>query len=618
MNAPGVRHFFVLEAGEYVERLDSLLDSAGSDAPDTHALLRVARALRGASTMARLDSLSELAGAVEALVRATADGTLPWNQELRATLRDTASELRALIGRARNWSEEDDARAREKAASLAAVLPSGAVSPGRPAGVPFAQRDGTPAEALAASGGTLHLVSGAAELSASLTALLSRPADESLLDDARRRVAALRGVAAVADHRELGVLLDALDSGLRALTLPLASPPHATLSNVARMLRAASDDIRAGRSIASDEEWTAVVNRLTTMADASEEPVVPIARLFHEDEGPHLVQAAEQPPTTPLSRFRMESAGQAENLRRLIASVREGTEGGDTAVSRIEAALVSLRDVAMSYGETELARLIAAGAEAAARADRLTLDAIDAMAARLLAEASSVEELCDRLTDLARGHRLAAMIGHGFGDVGGRLTPRSLTPGSLSAIMSGEARSTVHETEPVDIRTLAPTPPGTPAVAAHSPAASHTAAAPGHAHVPVRETPATTRDAPTFPPRPGTYTPREPAAGIPAAPGAPQAGTPQASRRTVTPTGAELHAFLADGLAGLERMEREPLGEPAEVEDQVVPIESLLYDRQGALQRARELRSSLLQNGTPASRETLEEIFDLLEIAAQE
>src|SRR5690606_41848019 len=65
----------------------------------------------------------------------------------------------------------------------------------------------------------------------SLTALLGRSNDEGLLDDARRRVAALRGVAAVSDHAELGALLDALDTGLRGVNVPLAGSTHATLSN---------------------------------------------------------------------------------------------------------------------------------------------------------------------------------------------------------------------------------------------------------------------------------------------------------------------------------------------------------------------------------------------------
>lgn len=607
MNASGVRHFFVLEAGEYVERLDSLLGSAGTEAPDSDALLRVARALRGAATMARLDSMSELAGVVEGVARGAAEGTVAWNPELVAELSATTADLRQLIGHAREWSDADDTRARSRAASLSALVPAGVAGGGRPPGVASSHRASTPTGALAASGGVLHLVGGTGELAAALTALLGRSNDEGLLDDARRRVAALRGVAAVSDHAELGALLDALDTGLRGVNVPLAGSTHATLSNAARMLRVASDDIRAGRNITSDAEWQAVVDGLGRMGERSDDRVVPIRQLFHEDEGPHVVEAAEQPATTPLSRFRMESAGQAENLRRIIASAREGGQSGDAVGSRIEAALLSLRDVALSYGENELARLIATGAEAAAAADRLTLDAIDALAARLLAEAGSVEELCDRLTDLARGHRLAAMIGHGFNEVGGRATPRSFTPRSLTAIVAGEGAPDAHAEEKLPVITRENEAQLDAGAAEAGGAADATVAggASGAAEATARGT--TEPTAATEPDpvdiRTLMHTPHD--------------GTRAASRRTVTPTGADLHAFLADGLIGLQKLEDEPLGPPAEIEDQIVSVESLLYDRAGALQRARELRQTLLQSGEPASRETLEEIFDLLELATR-
>lgn len=581
MNASGVRHFFVLEAGEYVERLHSLLDSAGSDAPDSSALLRVSRALRGAATMARLDSLAELAGVIESIARGVADGTVGWSDSLAGELLTAAGDLRTLIGNARQWTDEDDALARSRSAALTSGLPPEVLASGPLSGVAASHREGSPGEALATSGGVLHLVGGAGELAAALTALLGRSTDETLLDDARRRVASLRGVAAVSDSAALGSLLDALDSGLGGVSVPLASSAHATLSNAARMLRRASDDLRVGRNIASDVEWEAVVDGLTRLAGPDDERVVPIRQLFHEDDGPHVVDAAQQPPTTPLARLRMESAGQAENLRRIIASVREGEQSDAAAGSRIEAALHSLRDVALSYGENELARLIASGADAAAGADRLTLDAIDALAARLLAEASSVEELCDRLTDLARGHSLATMIGHGFDETGRRLTPRSITPRSLTAIVAGTgaAESADGGREPVITRENEAVEAAAAAIAPHE-------AEPEPVDI-----------------RTLMHTPRD--------------STPPASRRIVTPTGAALQAFLADGLAGLQRLEEEPLGPPAEIEDEVVPIESLLYDRDGALRRARELRESLLNEGTPASRETLEEIFDLLEVATR-
>jgi len=54
MNAPaGFLEFFILEASEYVEQLDGLLNAAGSSAPDIAAFQRTARALRGTATIRR-------------------------------------------------------------------------------------------------------------------------------------------------------------------------------------------------------------------------------------------------------------------------------------------------------------------------------------------------------------------------------------------------------------------------------------------------------------------------------------------------------------------------------------------------------------------------------------
>ena len=48
-----------------------------------------------------------------------------------------------------------------------------------------------------------------------------------------------------------------------------------------------------------------------------------------------------------------------------------------------------------------------------------------------------------------------------------------------------------------------------------------------------------------------------------------------------------------------------------------MPIESLLYRGKAALERARELKAEMLAERTPP-RETIEELFDLLDLAIAE
>ena len=63
--AVGFLDFFILEAGDYVEQLDAQLLSGGAAGPDADTLQRVARALRGSATMAKLPAFAEMAAGIE-------------------------------------------------------------------------------------------------------------------------------------------------------------------------------------------------------------------------------------------------------------------------------------------------------------------------------------------------------------------------------------------------------------------------------------------------------------------------------------------------------------------------------------------------------------------------
>ena len=109
--------------------------------------------------------------------------------------------------------------------------------------------------------------------------------------------------------------------------------------------------------------------------------------------------------------------------------------------------------------------------------------------------------------------------------------------------------------------------------------------------------------------------PARPAAPLP--PAAPAAGV--ARGRVRTPTGPALRALLQDGLTGLSNLDTTPLSEPAVIPDaDVVPIESLLYRGRSALARAAELREQITRQGDPPSRESVQELFDLIDLALVE
>jgi len=135
---------------------------------------------------------------------------------------------------------------------------------------------------------------------------------------------------------------------------------------------------------------------------------------------------------------------------------------------------------------------------------------------------------------------------------------------------------------------------------------------------PVRPTPMASPAQPAqrraAPPAPAAAAP---AAPLPNEPPGPTAGVARGRMRT--PTGPALRALLQDGLTGLSDLETTPLSQPALIPDaDVVPIESLLYRGRSALARAAELREQLRHQGDTPSRESVQELFDLIDLALVE
>jgi len=95
--------------------------------------------------------------------------------------------------------------------------------------------------------------------------------------------------------------------------------------------------------------------------------------------------------------------------------------------------------------------------------------------------------------------------------------------------------------------------------------------------------------------------------GVPAFGGTPSGGT----------KGAELHALLATGIAGLAPLGSTRLVEPiGDADDDVIPIEDLLFRGKDALKQALSLGDRLRAVAEVPDSETLAELFDLLQLAA--
>ena len=579
----GLLNFFVAEATEYVDQLDARLRDAGPAGPDTEAFTRAARALRGSATMAKLTGLSALAASVERIGRALRERALPWTPAMRAALEAAVADLRELVAASRGWTDEQERRAQARVSELLGFAPVSA-------------RASSPTP-ISASTGALFVVNGSTDVAAAITAAASRPGTPELLAEALRRLRGFRGVAALRDFPPLPAVLDATERVARALEhqpQPLPAAALQALAASARHLRRMAEDIRGGRrpdpQTPEAHAWAEALAAHEAGRDeatAAADHVVPIASLAPDDGAPQLVRATAAPATTAADRFRLESAGQAEHVRRLVAEARHaaGRNGGDApsaAGQAVERAVRALRELCASFGHADLAAELSRATDGVATLDPLALLAADAVAAMLVAKRDRPADLTRRVADLASGRTMGSLLAVGLAPVAGAVASGAVA-GVPIPVPVPPTPTPMPTPEPVP--TPFPTPFPTPV-------------------------PAPTPE-PVPQPEPVPVSVAAAASASPAMPA--PAGVPA--------TGRNLQAILADSIAGMSHLEDAPLADeraPAAVaapESEVVPIDALLYRGRSALGRALELRDEIRRHPGPPPTDKLDELFDLLDLA---
>lgn len=391
MTAPvGFLDFFVLEASDYIEQLDALLQGSGGGQPDAEALQRTARSLRGSATMAKLSAFAQMSAGMERVGRALREGALEWDPSLRGVLVATVDDCKLLLRNVRTWSPSDDARAQARIDELVRHAPL------RPA---------TPLATSTTAGHDSYLATEASNIGAGLELLATRPSDRDAAANVLRRVRALRGIASVKDHPALADVLEAAESAAQPLELgerTLSPERIALLGAAAMLMRAISDAVRGSRLVdPAGPEMSRFAAALDAMQDKASgaDRVVPIAELFYHDGGPTVVTEAPNPPTSPTERFRLEVVSQGEHLRGLVATARNAHDepSRDRVRRALRQALRALRQSAESFGEREVADFVAMHNDSVVRLDTRALDSLDQVAALLAQPATSGGSLGDRI-----------------------------------------------------------------------------------------------------------------------------------------------------------------------------------------------------------------------------
>src|SRR4051812_10018531 len=136
----GTLDFFLLEGGEYLERLDALSQTPAGSFAQGDELLRLCRAFRGSAIMASQHGMARAGQGLESCARALREGRLGWTEATRAELVRAVDDAKIMMRRLRNPEQGDTEKAEQIGIGLdrlsgrASAQMRAAVGPGLDAG----------------------------------------------------------------------------------------------------------------------------------------------------------------------------------------------------------------------------------------------------------------------------------------------------------------------------------------------------------------------------------------------------------------------------------------------------------------------------------------------------
>src|SRR4051812_4502687 len=325
-NPLGAADFFALEAGECLDRLETLVQSSAP--PPADEFLRMARVLRGSALMAAQPHIAKAAAGLEVFARSNRDQQQAWDSGTREQIAQSVEEFRFLVRRVREWNEADTARAGRLSRDLESLTGRAGSSD------PFSQAEPQKAElntgvrAFVAREGALI----ASALDRASRTLRSSPEDRDPLYNVIRRMQSLRGLAELSELAPLPDILDGIELAVGDLTRLFAPPPGVdeVMDAAAQALTRISRDVaEQGRPDPNAEE-ARKFTELLLRAFAVERDVVPIEMLYFDDDPEPLTHPVAQPHfAAPEPLGPLELVSQGEHLCQsadLIAAARSAAE----------------------------------------------------------------------------------------------------------------------------------------------------------------------------------------------------------------------------------------------------------------------------------------------------
>ena len=349
----GMSDFFALEAGEYLDRLDALLQAPTPPPPEE--LVRLARALRGSARAAL---------GFEALARGIREGRRVWDTATKQLATRAVDDLKIFVRKAAGWTDADTTKAEQLASQLEQLG-------GRPSGQVRA------AEALGLDAGARAFVAreGAAIASAldrAGRALRTNPLAHEPHQQVLKTLQPLRGLAALNDLPPLPDLLEGIEQAIGEITRTASTAAPGFGDTVAELFQMAATAIaHAARAVAERgrpdpesaefrkfagllvqfiqaepevvpiESVATIVRRGT--APAGSAPAAALGRLESVSYGEHLRQAADSLERAPSATQRELRAHTLAGTFRALATV-----GGGPVAERVAEFAQSAREAVTS------------------------------------------------------------------------------------------------------------------------------------------------------------------------------------------------------------------------------------------------------------------------------
>lgn len=315
----GMADFFTMEAGEYLERLDGLASPAAS--PDFQEFHRIARALRGSALMASQQQIAAVAGGLEALARAAADGALTWDEAHRQLAVRAVDDLKVLVRAVNSWTDAETVRAQRIASELQQV--AGATPPPESQPQPL---DAATRAFIAREGAAVG-----SALDQAARTLAQNPMGVSSLDAVLRATQPLRGIASLSDLPPLPDLLDGIERAVQEMmhrTEPMPNSGDVFDAAAKAISRVSREIATAGHADPDAPEVDEFARQLGVLLEMGPD-IIPIETLFHADSGPHVLSEGAAP--TPV-----EAPGQLEmvSLGEYLKQAAEDLEGAQSNAQR--------------------------------------------------------------------------------------------------------------------------------------------------------------------------------------------------------------------------------------------------------------------------------------------